>query len=62
MKLLETGMLASTDAGDMIAPLDATEAEMKSKIQALALDRFVDRVFPPHYPTNEKLYYPGLKP
>jgi len=51
-KLLEIGM---------IVPLDATEAEMKGKTQALAPDRFVDRVFPSHYPTNEKLYYPGFE-
>jgi C-terminal processing protease CtpA/Prc len=51
-KLLEIGM---------IVPLDATEAEMKGKTQALALDRFVDRVFPSHYPTEEKLYYPGFE-
>jgi len=52
MKLLEIGM---------IVPLDASEAEMRGKEQALAMDRFVDRAFPSHYPTNEKLYYPGFE-
>lgn len=54
MKLLEIGV-------EMIAPLDATEGEMKGKLQALALDRFVDRVFPSHYPSNEKSYYAGFE-
>ncbi len=52
MKLLEMGM---------IAPVDATESEMKGKEQALAQDRFVDRLFPYHYPANENLYYPGFE-
>jgi hypothetical protein len=51
-KILESGM---------IAPLDATEDEMKDKMLALKQERFVDRVFPTHYPTREKLYYPGFE-
>jgi len=54
MKLFEIGM-------ELYAPLDATEGEMKNKLQMLALDRFVDRVFPSHYPSNEKLYYAGFE-
>ncbi len=45
----------------MIVPLDATEAEMRGKIKTLSQDRFVERVFPAHYPTNEKLYYAGFE-
>jgi C-terminal processing protease CtpA/Prc len=47
--------------GHMVVPLDATETEMKDKMQALTQDRFADRVFPTHYPSNEKLYYPGFE-
>ena len=45
----------------VIVPLDATEAEMNGKLKAITQDRFVDRVFPTHYPSNEKLYYPGFE-
>jgi C-terminal processing protease CtpA/Prc len=45
----------------MAVPLDATEAEMNGKLKAITQDRFVDRVFPTHYPSNEKLYYPGFE-
>src|SRR6202035_1442009 len=45
----------------MAVPLDATEAEMNGQIKAITQDRFVDRVFPTHYPSNEKLYYPGFE-
>ena len=51
-KLLKSGMAV---------PLDATEAEMNGKLKAITQDRFVDRVFPTHYPSNEKLYYPGFE-
>jgi C-terminal processing protease CtpA/Prc len=51
-KLLKSGV---------IVPLDATEAEMNGKLKAITQDRFVDRVFPTHYPSNEKLYYPGFE-
>jgi C-terminal processing protease CtpA/Prc len=52
MKMLESGM---------IAPLDATETEMSHKIRAINEERFVDRIFPSHYPDNENLYYPGFE-
>ena len=42
-------------------PLDATEAEINGKLASITQDRFVDRVFPSHYPTNEKLYYAGFE-
>jgi C-terminal processing protease CtpA/Prc len=45
----------------MVAPLDATEGEMKAKLEALAPSRFVGRVFPTHYPSDESLYYPGFE-
>jgi hypothetical protein len=45
-KALESGMGV---------PLDATEAEMNGKLKAITQDRFVDRVFPTQYPSNEKL-------
>lgn len=45
----------------MIAPLDATESEMQDKIKTISQDRFADRVFPSHYPENEKLYYGGFE-
>jgi C-terminal processing protease CtpA/Prc len=45
----------------VIAPLDATEAEINGKLASITQDRFVDRVFPSHYPTNEKLYYAGFE-
>jgi C-terminal processing protease CtpA/Prc len=52
-KILESGM---------IVPLDATETEMKNKMKALlARERLVDRVFPTHYPKNEKIYYAGFE-
>jgi len=51
-KLLKSGF---------VVPLDATEAEMNGKLKAITHDRFVDRVFPTHYPSNEKLYYPGFE-
>jgi C-terminal processing protease CtpA/Prc len=45
----------------MIAPLDATETEMQDKIKTISEDRFAGRVFPTHYPANEKLYYGGFE-
>jgi C-terminal processing protease CtpA/Prc len=45
----------------MVVPLDATEAEMNGKLKAITQDRFVDKVFPTHYPSNEKLYYAGFE-
>jgi C-terminal processing protease CtpA/Prc len=45
----------------IIVPLDATEAEMNGKLKAITQDRFADRVFPTHYPSNEKLYYAGFE-
>lgn len=47
--------------GGMIVPMDATETEMTGKLRTITPDRFVDRVFPSHYPTNEKLYYAGFE-
>lgn len=52
MKTLENGM---------VAPLDATEVEMSHKMLAMQKERFADRVFPPHFPSDEKLYYPGFE-
>jgi membrane-associated protease RseP (regulator of RpoE activity) len=52
MKALESGV---------IAPLDATEAEMSHKMLAIREERFAYRVFPSHYPNDEKLYYPGFE-
>ena len=52
MKALESGM---------IAPLDATEVEMSHKMLAMREERFADRVFPTHFPSDEKLYYPGFE-
>jgi C-terminal processing protease CtpA/Prc len=57
--LKKNGM--KTLEGGMIAPLDATEAEMSHKMLAIQEERFVDRVFPTHYPNDEKLYYPGFE-
>jgi C-terminal processing protease CtpA/Prc len=45
----------------MIVPLDATETEMNDKMKSLTQDRFVNRVFPSHFPKNEKLYYAGFE-
>jgi C-terminal processing protease CtpA/Prc len=45
----------------MIAPVDATETEMQDKMKVISQDRFADRVFPSHYPTNENLYYAGFE-
>jgi len=45
----------------MVVPLDATEAEMNGKLKVITQDRFVDKVFPTHYPSNEKLYYTGFE-
>ena len=47
--------------GGMIAPLDATEAEMRHKMLAIKEERLADRVFPTHFPNDEKLYYPGFE-
>lgn len=47
--------------GGMIVPLDATESEMREKVQTLSSDRFVERAFPIHYPADEKLYYGGFE-
>jgi C-terminal processing protease CtpA/Prc len=44
-----------------IVPPDFTETEMSDKMKALTLDRFADRVFPAHYPNDEKLYYGGFE-
>jgi C-terminal processing protease CtpA/Prc len=52
VKLLKSGF---------VVPLDATEAEINGKLKAITQDRYVDRVFPTHYPSNEKLYYPGFE-
>jgi C-terminal processing protease CtpA/Prc len=43
------------------APLDATEKEMDDKISALKVERYRERVFPSHYPNDEKLYYGGFE-
>src|SRR5215469_13172218 len=45
----------------VIVPLDFTEAEMQEKMKSLKTDRFADRAFPSHYPTDEKLYYGGFE-
>ena len=53
-----------TVAGD-VAPLDATDAEIKQRsslIRDLDSDPTrIARMFPTHYPENEKLYYPGFE-
>jgi C-terminal processing protease CtpA/Prc len=41
----------------MIVPLDATEVEMNGKLKTITQDRIVGRVFPTHYPSDEKVYY-----
>jgi hypothetical protein len=41
----------------LIMPLDATEVEMNGKLKTITQDRIVDRVFPTHYPSDEKVYY-----
>lgn len=41
----------------MIVPLDATEVEMNGKLKTITQDRIVDRVFPTHYPRDEKVDY-----
>jgi C-terminal processing protease CtpA/Prc len=51
-KLLKSGFLV---------PLDATEAEINGKLASITQDRFLDRVSPTHYPSNEKLYYAGFE-
>jgi len=58
--ILERGGMKALESG-MIAPLDATEAEMSHKMLAIKDERFADRVFPSHYPNDEKLYYPGFE-
>jgi membrane-associated protease RseP (regulator of RpoE activity) len=47
-KLLKSGFLV---------PRDATEAEINAKLASITQDRLFDRVFPTHYPSNEKLDY-----
>jgi C-terminal processing protease CtpA/Prc len=42
-------------------PRDATEAEINGKHASITQDRLVDRVFPTHYPSNEKLDYAGFE-
>src|ERR1700675_209789 len=51
-KVLESGM---------VVPKDATEAEMNGKLKAITRERMVDRVFPTHFPSNERLYYSGFE-
>jgi C-terminal processing protease CtpA/Prc len=50
---------------DSVMPLDATDAEIKqrsSMIRDLDSDPTrIARLFPTHYPENEKLYYPGFE-
>jgi membrane-associated protease RseP (regulator of RpoE activity) len=50
---------------DSVMPLDATDAEIKqrsSMIRDLDADPTrIARLFPTHYPENEKLYYPGFE-
>src|SRR5216684_6962401 len=58
--ILERDGMTGLESG-MIAPLDATEAEMSHKMLAIKDERFADRVFPSHYPNDEKLYYPGFE-
>ena len=57
--LLETSHQKLVDG--VIVPLDFTEAEMREKMKSLSLDRFADRAFPSHYPTDEKVYYGGFE-
>lgn len=52
MKMLSTGMTVRADV---------TEAEMQDKMKSLSIDRFADRAFPSHYPTDENLYYAGFE-
>jgi PDZ domain len=58
--ILERDGVKALESG-LIAPLDATEAEMSHKMLALKDERFADRVFPSHYPSDERLYYPGFE-
>jgi hypothetical protein len=44
-----------------VVPLDATEAEINGKLASITQDRLVDRLFPTHYPSNEKLDYAGFE-
>jgi len=50
---------------DSVMPLDATDAEIKQRsslIRDLDSDPTrIARLFPTHYPENEKLYYPGFE-
>jgi predicted metalloprotease with PDZ domain len=50
---------------DGVVPLDATDAEIKQRsslIRDLDSDPTrIARLFPTHYPENEKLYYPGFE-
>jgi C-terminal processing protease CtpA/Prc len=51
-----------TDMGTgLVVPMDATETEMSDKEKEITDDRFVDTIFPGHFPANEKLYYPGFE-
>ena len=50
---------------DSVMPLDATDAEIKQRSSMIRdLDSAparIARLFPTHYPENEKLYYPGFE-
>lgn len=57
--LLESSRQKMVD--DVFVPLDFSEAEMQEKMKSLSLDRFADRAFPSHYPTDERVYYGGFE-
>lgn len=60
VSLLEKPHLKLLSTGAIVSP-DTTESEMKAKMSSLAVDRFSARVFPTHYPSDEKLYYAGFE-
>jgi C-terminal processing protease CtpA/Prc len=57
--ILERNGVKMLDVG-MIAPVDATEAEMSHKIKRIE-EHIADRAFPLHYPNDLNLYYAGFE-
>jgi C-terminal processing protease CtpA/Prc len=41
--------------------MDPTQTEIDNKMHVLKPERFAGRVFPTHYPSNDKLYYGGFE-
>jgi C-terminal processing protease CtpA/Prc len=58
--LLERSHLRLLSTG-AIVPLDMSEEEIRNKMRSLSHDRFADRAFSSHYPTDLKLYYGGFE-